>query len=121
MAGLAHQFIEVGLAFLLGSSSPGPSPIQTVPQAHPLTVGVCSPRYAMIQKLGREFGETPIAQGLTADTQILMEIWVNKRTDRWSITITDTLGKTCLVLSGDHYLGEPPSEAADRSPLPELR
>lgn len=121
MFGLGHQFIEVGLVLFLGYSSPGPSPIQIVPQARPLTIGVCSPRDVMLRKLGRQHGEKVIARGLSGDDQIIMEIWVNKRTDTWSITITDTFGKSCLVLSGDHYLGEPPSEAADRSPLPELR
>lgn len=122
MVGLAHLLIEVGLVLFLGFSSPGPpSSIQIVPQARPLTVGVCFPRYVMLRRLGRQYDEKVIARGLSENDQIIMEIWVNRRTDTWSITLTDTHGRSCLVLSGEHYLGEPAGEAADRSPLPGLR
>ena len=62
---------------------------------------VCHERGEFVEQLGRQFAETPLAMGLTADGKVL-EVLVSNG-GSWTIIVTMPTGMTCGVAAGDSW------------------
>lgn len=63
--------------------------------------GQCFPKEAVVQNLGKEYGETPIWEGV--NPQALIQIFVNQETRSWTIVGITPQGLACLLSSGDGW------------------
>jgi hypothetical protein len=70
----------------------------------------CGPRKAVLEQLGREYGEVPVAHGVTAEGA-LMEMLASP-SGSWTLLISLPNGQTCLAATGDSY------ETIDDAKLP---
>lgn len=75
----------------------------------------CLPRAEMRTLLAAQYGEQLRAQGLSSAGR-LIEIYVNRAGDSWSMTETDTTGRTCLRAAGQFWQMERPETAAPARP-----
>lgn len=62
----------------------------------------CAPHAEVTDSLASLYGEARQLLGLTARGS-LVEVFASERTGTWTITITDPLGITCLIGSGNSY------------------
>ena len=62
----------------------------------------CGTRDRVIELLASAYGETRRSIGLGADNRVV-EVFASPETGSWTITVTDTSGRTCLVASGQAY------------------
>ena len=62
----------------------------------------CGPRYAVLKRLAKSYGEVQQSQGLGANNAII-EVFASSTTGSWTITVTMPTGLTCLVASGQAY------------------
>ncbi len=63
---------------------------------------VCLPRQEAISQLAKQFEEKPIGRGLSDDGNAMVELFTSEK-GSWTIVVTDTKGKSCLVASGDSW------------------
>jgi hypothetical protein len=61
----------------------------------------CGARDAIVAILAERYGETRQAVGLAQNT--VMEVYASAETGSWTIAVTDTAGKMCLVAAGQQY------------------
>jgi hypothetical protein len=74
--------------------------------AQPLPMLVpCSDREAVVDILGKQYGEQRRGLGLTISGQIL-EIFV-ARNGHWSALLSYADGRTCMIAAGEGWLDEP--------------
>lgn len=66
------------------------------------TRNTCAPRDAVVERLATGFGETRQSMGLGPNNQVV-EVFASTETGTWTITVTNPLGMTCLVASGQAY------------------
>ena len=59
----------------------------------------CAPRDSVVERLASKYGEARKAIGLGANNN-LVEVFASESSGSWTITVTDTVGLTCLVASG---------------------
>lgn len=60
---------------------------------------VCGRHDSMVEHLEQKYAERLYAYGLTGSS-FLLEIFVSEHTETWSLLVTDTLGRACLMGSG---------------------
>ena len=63
---------------------------------------VCGERDAIIAQLERKYGETRRSVGLQ-DGRGVVEVYASDRTGSWTILVTDTAGKSCLLAAGEAF------------------
>lgn len=69
---------------------------------------VCGERDAIVAQLERKYGETRRSVGLQQGRAVV-EVYASEKTGSWTILVTDTAGKSCLMAAGDAF---EPVEAA---------
>ena len=62
----------------------------------------CAERGAIITQLAQKYGETRQSMGLAANNSVL-EVFASDETGTWTITVTTTSGRTCVVASGQAF------------------
>jgi hypothetical protein len=77
---------------------------QTAAQPLPMLVP-CSDRQAVVDILGKQYGEQRHGLGLTLGGQVL-EIFVAK-SGHWSALLSYADGRTCMIAAGESWLDEP--------------
>lgn len=85
--------MPLALAAVLGAAAPAAG--QTV----------CGTREAIIAELSAKYGETRRAIGLQEGRGIV-EVWASEATGSWTILVTNTAGRTCLVAAGEAFEAE---------------
>ena len=63
---------------------------------------VCGKRDAIVAQLERKYGETRRSVGLQQDRAVV-EVYASDETGSWTILVTDTDGKSCLMAAGDAF------------------
>jgi hypothetical protein len=63
---------------------------------------VCGEREAIVAQLERKYGETRRSIGLQQD-RALVEVYASEKTGSWTILVTDTAGKSCLMAAGEAF------------------
>ena len=62
---------------------------------------LCGPRDGLAELLKQRFGETRQAGGVSADARRIVELFVAPD-GSWTIVVTDTQGRSCIVLCRRH-------------------
>jgi hypothetical protein len=62
----------------------------------------CVSRTDLIKHLANKYHEAPAAVGL-ADSGALLEVFVSKEGETWTVAITMPNGVTCMVATGQHW------------------
>ena len=88
---------HVLLAFLL-AAWPGLAGAETASPAGTAFRG-CGTHAEVMDWLGRQFGETPLARGLQGDGRVF-EMFAAKAGASWTMVITDPAGESCIVSEG---------------------
>ncbi|GAB4287408.1 MAG: hypothetical protein Kow0058_07040 [Roseovarius sp.] len=68
----------------------------------PALAGRCAPHELVVSQLAERFGESRQSMGL-AGQEMVIEIFASLETGTWTITVTDPLGMTCLLASGEAF------------------
>ena len=63
---------------------------------------LCGPRDGLAELLKQRFGETQQAVGVSADARRIVELFVAPD-GSWTIVVTDTQGRSCIVLTGKDW------------------
>ncbi len=63
---------------------------------------VCGKRDAIVAQLERKYGETRRSVGLQQGRAVV-EVYASETTGSWTILVTDTAGKSCLMAAGDAF------------------
>ncbi len=63
---------------------------------------MCDLRENAITQLETKFDEHVIGRGLTRDGRAMVEIFVSDA-GSWSVVVTDTHGRTCLMAAGEDW------------------
>ena len=63
---------------------------------------VCGARGEIIAQLEKKYGETRRSVGLQQGRGVV-EIYASKNTGSWTILVTDTRGKSCLMAAGEAF------------------
>lgn len=63
----------------------------------------CATREAMLEKLAKDFDEAPAAVGMTANGDFLLELLTSHDGASWTLMISDTNGRSCLVAAGKDW------------------
>lgn len=61
----------------------------------------CGPVENIFASLSSQYGERPVAMGLSSQVQI--QVWANESTGTWSIVVVSPNGGACLVAEGENY------------------
>jgi len=81
--------------------------------ATPLTAEVvCAPRAELVEKLTARYGEARQGMGMRGGESI-MELWASDTTGSWSVIMTYTDGRSCIVAAGQDWTDDPAIVAAD--------
>ena len=67
---------------------------------------VCFERGALIKHLDGKFDEAPVAAGLAANGSVL-EVFTSPDGVTWTIVLTQPNGATCVMASGESWMGIP--------------
>lgn len=63
---------------------------------------VCGERKKIVAELERKYGETRRSIGLQQGRGVV-EVYASDRTGSWSILLTNTTGRTCLIAAGEAF------------------
>lgn len=63
---------------------------------------VCGERNSIIQQLESKYGETRQSLGLQQGRGVV-EIFASEETGSWTILVTDTHGRSCLMAAGEAF------------------
>ena len=90
----------LGAAFFMDSVTASAAPL-------------CLPRSELAVHLAENYGEVLVAQGLN-NRGSLIEVFATRSRDRWTLTETDALGRSCLIAAGEYWNapGDRPQQAA---------
>lgn len=66
----------------------------------------CFERGALIKHLDGKFDEAPVAAGLAANGSVL-EVFTSPDGITWTIVLTQPNGATCVMASGESWMGIP--------------
>lgn len=66
----------------------------------------CFNRDALVKHLDGKFDEAPIAAGLAANGSVL-EVFTSPDGLTWTIVLTQPNGATCIMASGESWMGAP--------------
>lgn len=75
-------------------------------------VTVCAERQLITGQLAEDFGEHPVAMGLSGPEK-LIEIWSTDSGETWTILLTTPKGASCILGSGTDWLPVTPIEPVD--------
>jgi hypothetical protein len=89
----------VCMVLLMGMVGEVQAQVQSIPI-------VCSPAELQSNILRQKFKEESIAYGVT-NSEKLMELWLSKENDTWTITVRMKNGKLCLVAAGSGWRNAP--------------
>lgn len=78
--------------------------------ASPISEIVCAPRDEMATKLQRQFGAERAGMGMRGP-EAIMEVWADKRSGDWTLVMTYTDGKSCIVAIGENWENIPTAKA----------
>ena len=67
---------------------------------------LCGPRDGLDALLKQRFGETRQAMGVSTDAQRIIELFMAPD-GSWTIVVTDTRGRSCIVLAGEDWAHAP--------------
>ncbi|KZC97158.1 hypothetical protein [Thalassospira xiamenensis] len=76
---------------------------------------VCVDRDRVIAHLGAQYGEVPVAEGITANGGVL-EVLASPDGESWSILFTYPAGATCVLASGEAWQHIAPVPASRGDP-----
>ena len=62
---------------------------------------VCGPRYDIIKRLWKRWGEKQVAMGLANDNR-LVEVFVSEE-GSWTVIISDSNGRSCAASAGRNW------------------
>ena len=62
----------------------------------------CLPRDLAVERLGKQFDEHVVGQGLVSGGRVMAEMFVSK-TGSWTVLLTNTEGLSCVVASGESW------------------
>tara|TARA_R110002072_G_scaffold42656_2_gene120378 strand:- start:1137 stop:1505 length:369 start_codon:yes stop_codon:yes gene_type:complete len=68
---------------------------------------VCFERAALIKHLSGKFEEAPVAAGLAANGS-MVEVFSSPDGNTWTIVLTQPDGATCVMASGESWIGVKP-------------
>ncbi len=63
---------------------------------------ICGERDAIVAQLERTYGETRRSVGVQQGRAVV-EVYASDKTGSWTILVTDTAGKTCLIAAGEAF------------------
>jgi hypothetical protein len=63
---------------------------------------VCGERKSIVAQLERKYGETRRSIGVQ-DGRGLVEVYASDKTGTWTILVTNTDGKSCLMAAGEGF------------------
>ena len=63
---------------------------------------VCGERKQIVSELQRKYGETRRSIGLQQGRGVV-EVYASDQTGSWSILLTNTAGRTCLIAAGEAF------------------
>lgn len=63
---------------------------------------VCGERKAIVAQLERKYGETRRSIGLQQGRGVV-EVYASDKTGSWTILVTNTEGKSCLMAAGEAF------------------
>ncbi len=69
-------------------------------------IGLCGARSEILEQLEKRYGET-IAASAVVNNGYLLEVIVSPETKTWTILVTQPMGLTCLMSSGDGWQNYP--------------
>jgi hypothetical protein len=75
---------------------------------------ICGERDAIVAQLERKYGETRRSVGLQ-EGRAVVEVYASDKTGSWTILVTDTRGRSCLMAAGEAFEALTVAEA--QSPL----
>ncbi len=64
----------------------------------------CAPRTVVLERFAAQYGEVPIAAGLTA-AALLIEVLASADGASWTIIATTSDGLSCLIAAGEGWRG----------------
>lgn len=64
----------------------------------------CAPRTVIIERFAAQYGEVPIAVGLT-NAVLLIEVLASSGGASWTIIATSSDGMSCLIAAGEGWRG----------------
>ena len=67
---------------------------------------LCGPQNKLADQLKQRFGETRQAMGVSTDAQRIIELFMAPD-GSWTIVVTDTRGRSCIVLAGEDWTQAP--------------
>lgn len=67
----------------------------------------CAPRAAILERFASQYGEAPIAAGLTS-AALLIEVLASADGTSWTIIATSSDGMSCLIAAGEGWRGVMP-------------
>lgn len=70
--------------------------------ASPISEVVCAPRDELAQTLTNQFGAERAGVG-TRGPEAIMEVWTDRRSGDWTLVMTYTDGKSCIVAMGENW------------------
>jgi len=62
----------------------------------------CAPRAAILERLAAQYGEVPVAAGLTT-APLLIEVLASADGASWTIIATSSDGTSCLIAAGEGW------------------
>ena len=74
----------------------------------------CFERAALMKHLNGKFSEVPVAAGLAANGSVL-EVFSSEEGNTWTIVLTQPNGATCIMASGEAWMGIQAPKAGTRS------
>ena len=70
---------------------------------------LCGPRDGLDDLLKQRFGETRQAVGVSTDARRIVELFMAPN-GSWTIVVTDTQGRSCIVLAGEDWTQAPQTQ-----------
>ncbi len=72
-------------------------------------VGLCDDHASLVAMLDGQYGESPVAMGLTGGSYI-METFVNPEARTWTVVLTQPNGMACAIMSGENFEKQAPTD-----------
>lgn len=63
---------------------------------------LCLPRAEAVAQLDAQYRERAVGRGLAAEGRTMVELFVGE-SGTWTIVVTDTAGRSCIVASGENW------------------
>ncbi len=90
MSGSPLKLVPLALAFVAALGGPAGAQM------------VCGERKSVVAQLEEKYGETRRSIGVQ-DGRGIIEVYASDKTGTWTILVTNTDGKTCLMAAGEGF------------------